>query len=335
MSKISESGIGIIGTSSYLPKHIQSNDELCSLIPDLTPEWILTKTGIKQRYRISEDGSASSMAITAANEVLGKTDINPREIGLIIVASFSQDYLFPPLSAKIHASIGASKDCQIIDLNTNCVGLVTALTVASERMMNDQSIKYALVVGVEVLSRFTNSTDRDTAIFFSDGAAAVMLGGVNQQSGFINAKFLTDSSTYESVRMRGGGSSFPIANAVSDPKSSYIEQNGLATWKQAVTNFPAVLQKLLSAEDMDISSVDFFIFHQANGFLIEYLMKKMKVPLNKTYTNVEEIGNTGSASIGIALDEAYSKGLIKSGSNLILAGVGAGFNFGACLFKMQ
>lgn len=114
----------------------------------------------------------------------------------------------------------------------------------------------------------------------------------------------------------------------------YAEQNGLATWKQAVTNFPVVIQKLLDKENLKMDEIDFIIFHQANGFLIDYLMKKMKVPLNKTYTNVEEIGNTGSASIGIALSEAYSKGLIKKGSNLVIAGVGAGFNFGACLFKV-
>jgi 3-oxoacyl-[acyl-carrier-protein] synthase-3 len=274
------------------------------------------------------------MAIQACRNAITNSGIDTNEIGLVIVASFSQDYLFPPMSAKLHSHFGLAKDCQIIDINTNCVGLITALTISSERMKCDNSIKIALVVGAEVLSKFTNPEDKETAVFFSDGASAVVLGRFKESLGFRSANFMTDSSTYESVRMRGGGSSFPIAGKSEDLKVLYAEQNGLATWKQAVTNFPLVIHKLLEKENLKIDEIDFFIFHQANGFLIDYLMKKMKVPLNKTYTNVEEIGNTGSASIGIALSEAFSKGLIKKGSNLIIAGVGAGFNFGACLFKV-
>lgn len=329
-----DEGVGIIGSGHYLPSKIQSNDELCKLIPELTPDWIISKTGIKRRYHLAENETASSMAIEASKNAITNSGIDAKEIGLVIVASFSQDYLFPPMSAKIHSHFRLFRDCQILDVNTNCVGLVTALTIASERMKCDASIKNALVIGAEVLSKYTNPKDKETAVFFSDGASAVVLGRVDDAIGFRSAKFMTDSSTYESVRMRGGGSSFPIAEKSEDLKVLYAEQNGLATWKQAVTNFPVVIQKLLEKENLKIDEIDFFIFHQANGFLIDYLMKKMKVPLNKTFTNVEEIGNTGSASIGIALSQAYSKGLIKSGSNLVIAGVGAGFNFGACLFKV-
>ncbi len=332
--QVREFGIGIIGTGHYLPSKVQSNEELCALIPDLTPEWIISKTGIKRRYHISTNETASSMAIAASKNAIANAKIDAKEIGLIIIASFSQDYLFPPMSAKIHQHFELGKECQIIDLNTNCVGLVTALTIAAERMNSDAAIKNALVIGVEVLSKFTNPKDKETAVFFSDGGSAVVLGNVSKMEGFKSAKFMTDSSTYESVRMRGGGSAYPIAEKHEDAKALYAEQNGLATWKQAVTNFPVVIQKVLENEKMKIDEIDYFIFHQANGFLIDYLMKKMKVPLNKTYTNVEEIGNTGSASIGIALSEAFEKGLIKKGSNLLIAGVGAGFNFGACIFKV-
>ncbi len=327
-------GIGILGTGAYLPSIFQSNDEICTLIPDLTPDWIISKTGIKGRYHIGPNESASLLAQEAAKQAIANAGIEATQIDLVIVASFSQDYLFPPMSAKVHQSLGLDRSCQIIDVNTNCVGLVTALTIASERLTFDSSLQHALVIGVEVLSKFTNPKDKETAVFFSDGASAVLLGPVSQGKGYCGSKFMTDSSTYESVRMRGGGSAFPIAEHWSDEKVIFAEQNGLATWKQAVTNFPVVIQKLLDSQSMTKYDVDFFIFHQANGFLIDYLMKKMKLPLDRTYTNVEEIGNTGSASIGIALSEAYAKGLIKSGQNLVIAGVGAGFNFGACLFKV-
>ncbi len=329
-----EFGIGIIATSHYLPSKVHSNEELCSIIPDLTPEWIISKTGIKRRYHMSVGETASSMATEACKKVIEASQINPKDIGLVIVASFSQDYMFPPMSAKIHSTFNLEKDCQILDVNTTCVGLVTALTIAADRMRNSSSIKFALVIGVEALSKYTNPKDKETAVFFSDGASAVLLGKVDKNSGFKSAKFMTDSSTYESVRLRGGGSLHPASEKTDDPKILFAEQNGLATWKQAVTNLPVVIQKLLEQESMKIDEIDFFIFHQANGFLIDYLMKKMRVPLNKTYTNVEEIGNTGAASIGIALSEAFAKGQIRKGSNLMIAAVGSGFNFGACLFKV-
>jgi 3-oxoacyl-[acyl-carrier-protein] synthase-3 len=326
-------GIGILGSGHYLPSNVQSNEELCKLIPDLSPEWIIAKTGIKRRFHLSNDESASSLASEACKLALKNAKVNASDVGLIIVASFSQDYLFPPMSAKIHSMFGMKKTCQILDINTNCVGLVSAITLASERMMHDPSISHALLIGVEVLSRYTNPKDKETAIFFSDGASALVLGKTDKENGYQGAKFMTDSSTYESVRMRAGGSSYPAATKVGDEKVLYIEQNGLATWKQAVSNLPVVIDQLLKHVSLPIHDIDFVIFHQANGFLIDYIMKKMKISTEKTYTNVEEIGNTGSASIGIALSEAYEKGLIKPGMNLIIAGVGAGFNFGACLIK--
>lgn len=328
-------GIGILSAKHYLPGNILTNEQLCENIKGLTPEWIIEKTGIKRRYYISETETASSMAIDVAKKLIEENKINPDEIGLIIIASFSQDYLFPPMSAKIHSAIGASKDCQIIDINTNCVGLVTASTIAAEKMTLNDKIKYSLVIGVEVLSRFTNLEDKETAVFFSDGASGMLMGKVKEGYGFINSKFATDSSTYESVRMRGGGSKYPANKHLIDNAVNYIEQNGLATWKQAVTNLPYVIKELIKDSDIEIEGVDFFIFHQANSFLINYILGKLKIPKDKTYTNVEEIGNTGAASIGIALSEAFAKGLIKSGSIVLIAGVGAGFNFGANLWKIS
>ncbi|PIV63211.1 MAG: ketoacyl-ACP synthase III [Bacteroidetes bacterium CG02_land_8_20_14_3_00_31_25] len=330
----SECGIGILSVKHYLPSKILTNEELCKNIEGLTQEWIIEKTGIKRRYYISDTETASSMAIDVSRRLIEENKINPKEIGLIIIASFSQDYLFPPLSAKIHSAIGASKDCQIIDINTNCVGLVTATTIAAEKMKLNDKIKYSLIIGVEVLSAFTNLKDKDTAIFFSDGASGILLGKVKSGYGYINSKFTTDSSTYESVRMRGGGSMYPPNKLLNNLAVNNIEQNGLATWKQAITNLPPVIKELIKDNDLEMEDIDFFIFHQANSFLINYILGKLKIPREKTYTNVEEIGNTGSASIGIALSEAYSKGLIKSNSTILIAGVGAGFNFGANLWKI-
>ena len=325
-------GIGIISTCHYIPKYLQTNEELCKVLTDVTPEWIVTKTGIKRRFIASLDESTSSMASEAARGAIIKCNINPEEIGLIVVATFSPDYMFPPVSAKIQKNLNAV-NAQIIDINTNCTGFVTALTVASDRMKVDETVKYAVVIGAELHTRFINPKDKETAIFFSDGAGVAILGKVEENTGIIKSSFKTDSSTYETVRYRGGGSSYPYINREFDESIDFIEMNGLATWKQAITNLPIVIKDVCKKAEFQVEDIDFCIFHQANLNLIQYVMAKLKIPANKTYTNVEDIGNTGSASIGIALSEAIDKGLIESGNNVLLAGVGAGFNFGASIWK--
>lgn len=327
-----EYGVGIIAASHYLPENIQTNEELCKVLPDTTAEWIVSKTGIQRRYIATENDSASSMSTSAVLKILSKTQIDINEVGLIIVATFSPDYMFPPVSAKIQKNLEA-KNAQIIDINTNCTGFITALTIASDRMQVDSSIKYSLVIGVELHTRFINPKDKETAIFFSDGAGVALLGKVPKGFGIINSKFHTDSSTYESVRFRGGGSSFPFANRAFSEDIDFIEMNGLATWKQAITNLPIVVKNLLDKSSLKVDDIDFCLFHQANLNLIQYVMAKLKISISKTYTNVEEIANTGSASVGIVLSEAMALGKIKSGDKVLLAGVGAGFNFGASLWK--
>ncbi len=311
-------GIGILATSGYLPKRVNTNKEVCKNIPGLTEDWIIQKTGIKQRYHCG-DNQASFMSEIIANRLATNRDLE-NDIGLIVVSTFSHDYMFPPLSAKIHKSIRANKDCQILDINTNCTGLIAGTSIAVERMKTDHRIKYALVIGVEIMSKYVDKTDKFTAPFFSDGASGVLLGRVPKGKGLLNSKFCTDSSVYEEVKLE---------------RTGYIYQNGKATWTQAITHIPYVMKELCHSSHIAMKDVNFFIFHQANKVLIDYIMDKHRIPHEKTYTNVEEIGNTGAASIGIALDEAIRKGLIKSGDLLMLVGVGAGFNFGANLWKMQ
>jgi 3-oxoacyl-[acyl-carrier-protein] synthase-3 len=326
-------GIGILATGYSLPNTIQTNEELCLHMQDVTPEWILSKTGIQRRYVANETDSASGLAVSAALKAIEKAGIGVGEVGLIIAATFSPDYMFPPVSAKIQKELKAV-NAQIVDINTNCTGFVTAMTLASDRMKSDSDIKYSLVVGVELHTRFIDKSDKETAIFFSDGSGVAILHQVEKGKGILGSKFKTDSSTYEAVRFRGGGSSHPFLNRTFQPEIDFIEMNGLATWKQAITNLPIVIKNTCASISLPVEEIDFMIFHQANLNLIEYVMAKLKVPKSKTFTNVEEIGNTGSASVGIALSEAFERGLIKEGTYLMLAGVGAGFNFGASIWKI-
>jgi 3-oxoacyl-[acyl-carrier-protein] synthase-3 len=325
-------GVGIVGVGHQLAGRVEDNEALCALLVDTTPEWIVEKTGITQRYLAGEDETASGLAIGAAREAIAMAGVGVGDIGLIIACTFSADYAFPPVSAKIQRELGAAS-AQIFDLQANCAGFVTGLTVASDRMRCEPDVNFALVVGVELHTRFIDRTDVDTAIYFSDGAGAAVLGRVPGAAGIQASAFFTDSSNYESVRLRQGGSTFAGANGTLPAEGRYIEQSGLATWKQAVTHLPITVKRALAKADLPLSDVDLFLFHQANLNLLRYVIRKLKHPAEHTYTNVERIGNTGAASVGIVLSEAVRAGRLQEGQILVLGAVGAGFNFAASVWR--
>lgn len=332
MNGIPTPGIFIAGVGHHLPEHVEDNATLCLQL-DVTPEWIVEKTGIERRHIAGPDDSASSFAVIAAQRALDMAGVSADEVDLIIACTFSGDYIFPPLSAKVQRELKASR-AQIFDLQANCTGFVTGLTVASDRMKVDPSVRHALVIGVELLSRYIDRRDVSTAIYLSDGAGAALLSRTDDPAKGIQASaFHTDSSNYEAVRMRGGGSSFPLRGRLFDPAVDLMEMNGIATWKQAITHLPGVVRQACEKAGLPLAAVDFLLFHQANLRLIEYIVRKMGFDMSRTYANVARIGNTGSASLAIAMSEAVQQGLLKSGDTVVLAAVGAGFNFGASVWR--
>jgi len=324
-------GITIVGVGHHLPDYAEDNETLCRGL-EVTPEWIVEKTGIQRRYIAGADESASDYAVKAAQRALEMAEIGADEVDLIIGCTFSGDYIFPPLSAKVQMELKAAS-AQIFDVQANCTGFVTGLTIASDRMKIDPSVRYALVIGVEFLSRYIDRTDVNTAIYLSDGAGAAVLSRTEPELGIKASAFHTDSSNYEAVRMRGGGSRFPLQGRSFDPAIDLMEMNGIATWKQAITHLPKVIRKACEKSGVELLSVDFLLFHQANLRLIEYIVRKLGFELSKTYTNVQLVGNTGSASLAIAMSEAVGKSLLKNGDLVVLAAVGAGFNFGASVWR--
>ena len=331
MSNTTYSGITISGVGHHLPEQAEDNATLC-LGLDVTPEWILEKTGIEKRYVAAADDSASDYATKAGQRALEMAAVVPDQVDLIVVCTFSGDYLFPPVSAKVQQQLKAAH-AQIFDVQVNCTGFVTGLTIASDRMKVDPSVRHALVIGVEFMTRYIDRTDVNTAIYLSDGAGAAVLSRVEPNLGIQASAFYTDSSNFEAVRMRGGGSSFQRHGKDFDPAIDYMEMNGIATWKQAITHLPKVIRKACEKSNVELASVDFLLFHQANLRMIEYIVKKMGFDMSKTYTNVQHVGNSGAASLAIVLSEAVSKGCLKNGDVLVLAAVGAGFNFGASVWR--
>lgn len=325
------SGVTICGVGHHLPDFIEDNETLCQNL-EVGPDWIMEKTGIKRRYLARPEDSASDYAAKAAQNALYMAGMPADEVDLIIVCTFSGDYIFPPVSAKVQMLLGA-QHAQIFDIQANCAGFVTGLTVASDRMLADPTVRNALVIGVEFNSRYINRSDVNSAIYMSDGAGAAVLTRTVKGKGIISSAFHTDSSNFEAVRMRGGGSSFNSKDRAWDPSIDYMEMNGIATWKQAITHLPTVIRRACVKSGIDLKDIDFMVFHQANLNMIEYVVRKMGHGMEKTFTNVQEIGNTGAASVGIALSEAVSKGSMKNDQLVVLAAVGAGFNFGASIWR--
>jgi len=330
-------GVGILGTGRSFGSIVETNAELCErALYGVTPEWIAEKTGILQRRRIAPGQTTTTLAVDAARQAMASARVTPDELGMVVVSTFSSDYLFPAVSARVHRELGL-RGGQFYDLQANCTGFVSAMTAVSDRMFRDPNVGHALVIGAEVLSPFVDEGDVETAIYFSDGAGAVVLGPVEDGHGVQAAAFHADSTNAEAVRLRGGGSSFPYPRKglAAEPELATMEQNGLATWKQAVTHLPGTIRRACEAAGWPLDSVDLFVFHQANLRLIEYVMAKMKVQMSRTFSNVESAGNAGAASIPIALAEAVSAGRISTGDRLVLAGVGAGFTFGASCWTWE
>lgn len=326
-----ERNIGILGLGKYIPS-VQLTNESVEKSAGLEPGTIQQKTGVESRFIVGPDETASGMSTIAAKQALERSGVAGADLNMIIGCTFSADYLTPAMACKVHQNLGA-KRAVAFDLMANCTAFQVGLSVASDRMKVDGAIQHSLVLGTAIQSRFVNWSDPDSALYFGDGAGAAVLGPVPDGYGVLANDSYTNSQVYESVRIRGGGSTFPMRAENVNDGLQYYQINGMEVWKQVVQNQPTVIKSALAKIGKEVSDVDFFIFHQANLKLIEFLMGKMKQPMSKTHTNVAQIGNTAEASMVIALCEAVEQGKIERGDLVVISGVGAGFTFGASVMK--
>jgi 3-oxoacyl-[acyl-carrier-protein] synthase-3 len=325
-------GVGVLGAGHALPDRVETNEELCRTLIGMTPEAIVEKTGIAQRRLAGPADTASGLALDAAQRALEQAGVAAAEVGLVIACTFSGDYAFPAVSTKVAGTLGA-RGAQSFDLQANCAGFVTGLTVAADRLRADEEIAYALVVGVELHTRFVDRTDLETALSFADGAGAAVLGRTADGTGLLASAFHTDASNWEAVRLRGGGSSFPPGDPACLNGARHIEQNNLASGRQAMTHLPPTVRKACAKAGVELADVDRFVFHQANLGMVQYVVRKLRAPVDRAYTNLERIGNTGAASVAIALSEALDDGSVAAGDTVVLAAAGAGFTFAASAWK--
>ncbi|MBL7091677.1 3-oxoacyl-ACP synthase III family protein [Acidovorax sp.] len=331
MSESERPGIGVLGVGKYIPQKVVTNEQL-EAWTQMPAQTIVDKTGIVTRYIVEDGETASGMSAIAAKQAIEMAGVQADQIGLIIGCTFSGDYVYPAMACKVQDLIGA-RNAGAFDLMANCTAFQIGLGVASDRMSCDSDVAYGLVIGTALQSPFINWTDPDSAIYFGDGAGAAVLGRVPSGYGVLCTEMFTNARVFDAVRLRGGGSSYPLRPENINDGLQYYEINGMEVWKQVIQYQPKVIRRALEKIGEKIEDVDFFIFHQANLRLIEYLMGKMKQPMSKTYTNVAEIGNTADASLAITLCDAVRAGLIQRDQLVVISGVGAGFIFGATVIR--
>ncbi|MEE8219321.1 MAG: beta-ketoacyl-ACP synthase III [bacterium] len=324
-------GVHIIGTGSYVPKRVLTNFDLEQMV-DTSDEWILSRTGIRERCLADKDEAASDMAYQASLVALDDAKVPPGEVDLLVVATVTPDTPFPSTACHLQRHLGASR-AAAFDIGAACTGFVYGLSVA-EQYLRTGRYRTILVVGVEVLSRIIDWTDRNTCVLFGDGAGAAVLQASEDTSRGLLATFLhADGGMADHLIMYGGGSRHPISEEVLHRRLHFLRMRGNETFKVAVRTMIKASLEALDQHGYRVEDVDLFIPHQANGRIVEAVSRRLGIPDEKVFVNIERYGNTSAASIPMALDEALRSGRVKEGDLVLLVGVGAGLTWGSALFR--
>jgi len=321
--------VGIIGVGEYLPKKILTNTDLEKMV-DTSDEWITTRTGIKERRLASSHEAASDLAINAAKEALKDAGIKPRDLDLIIVATITPDMQFPSTACLVQAALGA-KNAVCFDISAACAGFVYAIIVAQQFIARG-IYKNALVVGTEVLSSITDWQDRNTCVLFGDGAGAAVLSEV-KSGGILSTYLGSDGSMANLLMIPAGGSRSPATHKTIDKRLHYLKMEGNEIFKSAVKIMTDTAQIALKQAGLECKDIDLVIPHQANVRIIMAMAKRLGLPEEKIYLNIEKYGNMSSASTATALCEAVRIGRVKKGDIVLLDAFGAGLVWGACIIK--
>lgn len=315
----------VIGTGSYLPGEPVSNTDLMARGIDTSDEWIVERTGIRQRHLAAPDVTASQLAYEASVRAISAAGCEPSDIDLVIVATSTPDYIFPSTAALLQAKLGIANGGAAFDLQAVCTGFAYALATA-EKFIRSGSHQRALVVGAEVFSRILDWSDRGTCVLFGDGAGAVVLEA-SEAPGILATALHADGSHHGILCVPGqvnGG------NVTGDP---FLRMDGQAVFKFAVRVLNEVAREVVDAAGLTMAEVDWLIPHQANIRIMQATAKRLGLPEERVIATVGEHGNTSAASIPLALDLAVRDGRIRPGQKILLEGVGGGFTWGAALVQ--
>jgi len=322
--------VSIIGTGSYVPEKILTNEDL-SRIVDTSDEWITTRTGIKQRRIAAKDEHTSDMAAKAALKAIEQAKISPAEIDLILVATATPDMLFPATACFVQKKIGAT-NAACLDISAACAGFLFGVEIA-QQFITSHTYDTVLVIGADKLTAITNWSDRNTCILFGDGAGAAILRHRGGSHGVISTHIGSDGQYTDILFMPGGGSRCPITRENVDLNLQTIHMTGKEVYKHAITAMLSAAQKALEQAGLRIEDIACVIPHQANMRIIEGIADRLGIPLEKFYVNLDRYGNTSAAAVAIALDEANRSGRIKSGDYILMVVFGGGLTWASTVIE--
>ncbi|GAC1620964.1 MAG: ketoacyl-ACP synthase III [Nevskia sp.] len=313
----------IVGTGSYLPARIVTNRELETTI-ETSDDWIVSRTGIEARHVAADDEMTSDLAVNAARAAMTSAGITPDDVDLIIVATTTEDMVFPSTACLVQAKLGV-KQGAAFDVQAVCTGFIYALAIADKLVACGQH-KCAIVIGAEVFSRILDWNDRRTCVLFGDGSGAVVIKQ-SDAPGILSSHLHSDGSLSHILRVPGGISGGQLRG------SPYLEMDGQAVYRVAVKNLAECAQEALDKNQVQASDIDWYVPHQANIRIINTLADKVGVPRERVVVTVAKQGNTSAASVPLALDAAVRDGRIKPGNLVLLQGVGGGMTWGSVLLR--
>ncbi|MEZ5320457.1 MAG: beta-ketoacyl-ACP synthase III [Vicinamibacterales bacterium] len=323
--------VRIAGLATYVPPKVLTNADLEKMV-ETSDEWILQRTGIRERH-IAEPGvGTSDLAAPAARAAIEEAGLTPADIGFIVVGTTTPDTIFPSTACTLQAKIGAS-NAWGFDLGAACSGFTYSLSVAFE-MVATGAVEHALVVGADVMSSIIDYTDRATCVIFGDGAGAVVLSPAAEgEPAIIDFVHITDGTGGPALCMPAGGSRRPASHETVDQRLHYVKQDGQAVFKFAVRMTEEIARRILERNRLTAGDLDLFVSHQANRRIIEAGATRLGLPAEKYIINLDRYGNTTAATIPLALADARAEGRLKKGDLVLLASVGAGFTVGSVLLR--
>jgi 3-oxoacyl-[acyl-carrier-protein] synthase-3 len=317
----------VAGHGSFAPEKTLTNDELARMV-DTSDEWITTRTGIKVRHITSDNESTAFLATEAARRALAEAHLDAAEVELIIVATITPEMVFPSTASFVQRALGAHK-AWVFDLAAACSGFVYGLSIV-QQFIESGRIRNALIIGAETLTKITDWTDRTSCILFGDGAGAVVLQRADDgRRGILYSTMYSDGERWEALNCQAYGSRYPASRALDDPKKIYMQIKGREVYQQAIRRIVETVNECLQACALTIDDIAMIISHQMNARIIESASKRLGLPDEKVFININEYGNTSAASVPIAFDECARTGRLKRGDIVILVAFGAGLTWGA------
>jgi 3-oxoacyl-[acyl-carrier-protein] synthase-3 len=323
--------VKIAGLATYVPPRVLSNADLEKMV-ETSDEWILQRTGIRERHIVDPGVATSDLAKEAAICAMRQAGVTPDQIGFIVVGTTTPDTIFPSTACTLQYKIGASSAWGF-DLGAACSGFTYSLTVGMQ-MVASGAHDYALVVGADVMSSIIDYTDRTTCVLFGDGAGAVVLAPAgDEEPAILGFAHEIDGSGGPALCMPAGGSRLPASHETVDNRLHYVKQDGQTVFRFAVRKTEEICRRLLDQHGLSPEEIDLFVSHQANRRIIQAAADRLKLPESKVVINLERYGNTTGATIPLALADAVRDRRVKKGDMVLLASVGAGFTVGAVLLR--